>query len=411
MSTSTGTIANIVQPHVTTNISSCESSGHLNICHSVINSSLSRQQLLSGPCPICGDRISGFHYGIFSCESCKGFFKRTVQNKKNYVCVRGAICPVTIATRKKCPACRFDKCLKTGMRLEAIREDRTRGGRSTYQCSYTLTTPALNSNLMNSTSSVPNFDQNFSVSNVNSLNISLNLNADSSEVFSKNHVSSGLVNDFKSQSPFNFKVKYESQNFMHFTNSDGTKNCESSFKKNSDCQKVPSLIKEILSVEHLWHKDRVEKSHHNHKQNSSSPNINLKSEKSSENGNENDFQSSLCNIADHRLYKLVKWCKSLPLFKEIQVEDQISLLINSWCELLLLSCCYRSFSTPGRIKISSERSVSVEEAKALGISNVIERMVNLTDHLRHLQLDQCEYVCLKVIILLTSGKQFILILY
>ncbi len=109
------------------------------------------------PCPVCGDKISGFHYGIFSCESCKGFFKRTVQNKKNYVCLRGAACPVTIATRKKCPACRFDKCLRTGMKLEgkpdaifplniinenfvvaAIREDRTRGGRSTYQCSYTL---------------------------------------------------------------------------------------------------------------------------------------------------------------------------------------------------------------------------------------------------------------------------------
>ena len=25
-----------------------------------------------------------------------------------------------------------------GMKLEAIREDRTRGGRSTYQCSYTI---------------------------------------------------------------------------------------------------------------------------------------------------------------------------------------------------------------------------------------------------------------------------------
>jgi len=70
------------------------------------------------PCPICGDKISGFHYGIFSCESCKGFFKRTVQNRKNYVCLRGSSCPVTIATRKKCPACRFEKCLKMGMKLE-----------------------------------------------------------------------------------------------------------------------------------------------------------------------------------------------------------------------------------------------------------------------------------------------------
>lgn len=79
---------------------------------------VSRQQLLSGPCPVCGDRISGFHYGIFSCESCKGFFKRTVQNKKHYVCLRGANCPVAINTRKKCPACRFEKCLRTGMKLE-----------------------------------------------------------------------------------------------------------------------------------------------------------------------------------------------------------------------------------------------------------------------------------------------------
>ena len=81
---------------------------------------ISRQQLINSPCPICGDKISGFHYGIFSCESCKGFFKRTVQNKKNYVCLRGAACPVTIATRKKCPACRFEKCLNTGMKLEGM---------------------------------------------------------------------------------------------------------------------------------------------------------------------------------------------------------------------------------------------------------------------------------------------------
>lgn len=106
------------------------------------------------PCPICGDKISGFHYGIFSCESCKGFFKRTVQNRKNYVCLRGGPCPITIATRKKCPACRFEKCLQRGMKLEAIREDRTRGGRSTYQCSYTL--PMLSPSLVDGTLLISN---------------------------------------------------------------------------------------------------------------------------------------------------------------------------------------------------------------------------------------------------------------
>lgn len=39
---------------------------------SIPSAGISRQQLINSPCPICGDKISGFHYGIFSCESCKG---------------------------------------------------------------------------------------------------------------------------------------------------------------------------------------------------------------------------------------------------------------------------------------------------------------------------------------------------
>ncbi len=87
-----------------------------------------------GACPICGDDISGFHYGTFSCESCKGFFKRTVQNKKAFSCHSGeGECNITSFNRKRCPACRFAKCLKAGMRVDAIREDRHRGGRSSYE--------------------------------------------------------------------------------------------------------------------------------------------------------------------------------------------------------------------------------------------------------------------------------------
>lgn len=85
------------------------------------------------------------------------------------------------------------------------------------------------------------------------------------------------------------------------------------------------------------------------------------------------------------------------------MDDQISLLINAWCELLVLSCCFRSIGTPNEIKISQGKSVTLEQAQVLGLGTVIERMLNITDHFRRLKFDECEYVCLKVIILLTSG--------
>ncbi|XP_054269952.1 nuclear hormone receptor FTZ-F1 beta isoform X2 [Macrosteles quadrilineatus] len=291
---------------------------------------ISRQQLINSPCPICGDKISGFHYGIFSCESCKGFFKRTVQNRKNYVCLRGSSCPVTIATRKKCPACRFDKCLHMGMKLEAIREDRTRGGRSTYQCSYTL--PA-------SLMSPP-----------------------------------GTLDSPRLDTP----VKLEAGESPH-------------------TRLVPPLLQEIMEVEHLWQYNepggegggggggRVGGSPASHS-----------------GGSGGDFLANLCNIADHRLYKIVKWCKSLPLFKNITIDDQISLLINAWCELLLFSCCFRSMSSPGEIRVSLGKCISLSQARELGLGPAIERMLNFTEHLRRLRVDRYEYVAMKVIVLLTS---------
>ena len=64
--------------------------------------------------PVC----VGYHYGTYTCESCKGFFKRTVQNKKAFICHRKGECSITMANRKKCPACRFKLCLSNGMRVE-----------------------------------------------------------------------------------------------------------------------------------------------------------------------------------------------------------------------------------------------------------------------------------------------------
>ncbi|XP_043200833.1 nuclear hormone receptor FTZ-F1 beta-like isoform X2 [Amphibalanus amphitrite] len=312
--------------------------------HSALSgqSGISRQQLINSPCPVCGDKISGFHYGIFSCESCKGFFKRTVQNKKNYVCLRGAGCPVTIATRKKCPACRFERCLNMGMKLEAIREDRTRGGRSTYQCSYTVPPSLVAPSAGGATSGGP----------ADPLQAAPHVKAEPSE--------GGAPPDGRPA--------------------------------------TPPLLKQIMSVEHLWQPSPADSVPSPASQQPSG----LAAAAAAAAAGAGDY-SSLCHIADHRLYKIVKWCKSLPLFKEIHLDDQTALLINTWCQLLLLNCCYRSLDTPGHIRVSRGRSVSVQEANAIGVGRCVERMVALTDQFRRLQVDYYEYIALKVIVLLSSN--------
>lgn len=99
---------------------------------------LQRSPVDSELCPVCGDKVSGYHYGLLTCESCKvrdlwsliyslvmfdlwslqGFFKRTVQNKKQYQCSADKTCTVDKTCRKRCPSCRFNKCLAQGMKME-----------------------------------------------------------------------------------------------------------------------------------------------------------------------------------------------------------------------------------------------------------------------------------------------------
>ncbi|KAM9535873.1 peroxisome proliferator-activated receptor delta-like isoform 2-T5 [Salvelinus alpinus] len=74
-------------------------------------------------CRICGDKASGFHYGVHACEGCKGFFRRTIRMKLEYErCERS--CKIQKKSRNKCQYCRFQKCLLLGMSHDAIRYGR-----------------------------------------------------------------------------------------------------------------------------------------------------------------------------------------------------------------------------------------------------------------------------------------------
>uniref|UniRef100_A0A8C5JB39 RORB protein n=1 Tax=Junco hyemalis TaxID=40217 RepID=A0A8C5JB39_JUNHY len=73
------------------------------------------------PCKICGDKSSGIHYGVITCEGCKGFFRRSQQNNASYSCSRQRNCLIDRTNRNRCQHCRLQKCLALGMSRDAVK--------------------------------------------------------------------------------------------------------------------------------------------------------------------------------------------------------------------------------------------------------------------------------------------------
>ncbi|XP_066293650.1 retinoic acid receptor RXR-gamma-like [Branchiostoma lanceolatum] len=285
------------------------------------------------PCPVCGDKISGFHYGIFSCESCKGFFKRTIQNKKNYKCLAAAKCDVSLKTRKRCPACRFSKCLSKGMKLEAIREDRTRGGRSTYEGA--LHTAKLKNNGYG-------------------------------EAKRRRHSMAGQLNF----APFQPLTPSAANGFAR--NQPLVKVKQEPLSDYPQEKTIPPLLQEFLTLESLM--DEMQQ-------------MQLF---------EMDF-ARLCQMTEIQLRKMVKWACRMPLFSQVESEDQVLLLQSAWGNLLLLSACFHSLPHTSALYGTEEGK---KKAESLGLDAFITRMIDQVEHLRRLKVDHNEYVALKALILL-----------
>ncbi|RXN26592.1 estrogen receptor alpha [Labeo rohita] len=115
--------------------------GGVGLCEELC-SATDRQELYSGSratgvfdseketrfCAVCSDYASGYHYGVWSCEGCKAFFKRSIQGHNDYVCPATNQCTIDRNRRKSCQACRLRKCYEVGMMKGGIRKDR--GGRT-----------------------------------------------------------------------------------------------------------------------------------------------------------------------------------------------------------------------------------------------------------------------------------------
>jgi len=63
------------------------------------------------------------HYGGISCYSCRAFFRRTTQRDDLVRCKFDRKCKIEHQERKSCPPCRYEKCLRAGMRPDLVLDE------------------------------------------------------------------------------------------------------------------------------------------------------------------------------------------------------------------------------------------------------------------------------------------------
>ncbi|XP_022242285.1 ecdysone receptor-like isoform X2 [Limulus polyphemus] len=329
-------------------------------------------------CMICEDKATGLHYGIITCEGCKGFFKRTVQNKRVYTCVADGNCEITKAQRNRCQYCRFQKCLRQGMVLAAVREDRMPGGRNSgavynlYKVKYKKHKKGQKNGQVRQEQQKPPSSRYPQQEWANGQILKTALTNPADVMHLRHRLENCVTSSRDRQMPVEQALSSITQLIQ----------CD-------DFEDVATLsnLQDLLSIK-------------------------------------SELSEKLCQIGDNIVFKLVQWTTRLPFYSELPVTVHTQLLTHKWHEILVLTtCAYQAIHGP--IKGSE---ASLEQDIAAGLCRLqtclaammgrpitldqlrseagplVEHLTQLSSAFRRMRLCIEEYVCLKVIIMLNQEE-------
>ncbi|CAJ1075281.1 nuclear receptor subfamily 5%2C group A, member 5 isoform X1 [Xyrichtys novacula] len=405
-------------------------------------------------CPVCGDKVSGYHYGLLTCESCKGFFKRSVQNNKHYTCAEQQRCPMNPWQRKRCPSCRFQKCLAVGMRREAVRADRMRGGRNKFGPLYRRDRQLKQRNVCHQVNTAPHrikmeTTQIHQPAASNDLHLMDSHTTDPlpSGAFYPPHMYPPGIGQSGEVTPLDCSFNTDRVltppslphpglyhcNLTHLRETQDMSYSHSSNSANysaypvnlftprrtptsSPCSTSSSTTPLSQTPDQFQHNppstpvtsnflSQLMEGDQDESQLSAKVLASLQREQANRGKHDclNTF-SIMCKMADQTLFGLVEWSRNSALFKELKVEDQMVLLQSCWSELLVLDhlCRQVTYGKEGCIYLVTGQQIEVStiiSQAGAKLNALVSRTQDLVSKLKTLQLDRHEFVCLKYLVL------------
>ncbi|KAG5852437.1 hypothetical protein ANANG_G00062400 [Anguilla anguilla] len=116
------------------------------------------------------------------------------------------------------------------------------------------------------------------------------------------------------------------------------------------------------------------------------------------------LMTTLNRLGGRQVISAVKWAKALPGFRNLHLDDQMTLLQCSWLVLMSFSLGWRSYQqcNGSMLCFAPDLVINEERMKLPYMSDQCEQMLKISNEFVRLQVSHDEYLCMKVLLLLST---------